>query len=262
MHMSDSTHRPSPPDLTCAWSPLAQYCTEVFDYLNLAAVIDGSVLCVHGGLSPDIRTLDQVRLFDRQIEIPQEGPFADLMWSDPEESLAELWAVSPRGAGYLFGATVTSEFNRVNGLELICRAHQLAMEGFKYNFEAKNLVTVWSAPNYCYRCGNVAAILAFDGSLEREFRMFRYCANARMRFDARTARACCRPRVLTPSPCPATATSSTGKSQNPRGAWMVHKYRTSYELCVNQRAVHEISELIFSEQRRARDQPQPRLISY
>ena len=107
---------------------------------HLAAVIDGSVLCVHGGLSPDIRTLDQVRLFDRQIEIPQEGPFADLMWSDPEESLAELWAVSPRGAGYLFGATVTSEFNRVNGLELICRAHQLAMEGFKYNFEAKNLV--------------------------------------------------------------------------------------------------------------------------
>ena len=150
-----------------------KYCTDVFDYLNLGAVIDGSVLCVHGGLSPDIVTLDQVRLFDRQVEIPQEGPFCDLMWSDPEDGLADLWAVSPRGAGYLFGATVTSEFNRINGLELICRAHQLVMEGYKYHFDQKNLITVWSAPNYCYRCGNVAAVLAFDESLEREFHMFR-----------------------------------------------------------------------------------------
>ena len=62
-----------------------KFCTDVFDYLNLAAVIDGSVLCVHGGLSPDVRTLDQIRTFDRQVEIPHEGAFCDLMWSDPEE---------------------------------------------------------------------------------------------------------------------------------------------------------------------------------
>jgi serine/threonine-protein phosphatase 6 catalytic subunit len=148
-----------------------KYCVEVFDYLNLAAIIDGSILCVHGGLSPDIRTLDQIRTFDRQVEIPHEGPFCDLMWSDPEE--IETWAMSPRGAGFLFGYKVTSEFNHINGLELICRAHQLVMEGYKYHFPDKNLVTVWSAPNYCYRCGNVAAILSFDEDLEREFRMFR-----------------------------------------------------------------------------------------
>lgn len=148
-----------------------KYCTDVFDYLNLAAVIDGRILCVHGGLSPEIRTLDQIRVIERHQEVPHEGSFCDLMWSDPEE--IETWAMSPRGAGYLFGAKVTREFNHINGLELICRAHQLVQEGYKYMFPDQNLVTVWSAPNYCYRCGNVAAILAFDENLSREFKLFR-----------------------------------------------------------------------------------------
>ncbi|TYZ62316.1 hypothetical protein PybrP1_009480 [[Pythium] brassicae (nom. inval.)] len=153
-----------------------KYCTDVFDYLNLAAVIDGRVLCVHGGLSPEIRTLDQIRTIERQQEIPHEGSFCDLMWSDPED--IETWAMSPRGAGYLFGAKVTAEFNQINGLDLVCRAHQLVQEGYKYMFPEKSLVTVWSAPNYCYRCGNVAAILAFDENLEREFKLFREVAES------------------------------------------------------------------------------------
>jgi len=148
-----------------------KYCTEVFDYLTLACVIDGSVLCVHGGLSPVISTLDQIRLLERNQEIPHEGPFCDLMWSDPED--IETWGVSQRGAGWLFGSKVTSQFNHVNGLELICRAHQLVQEGYKYMFPEKNLITVWSAPNYCYRCGNVAAILAFDDHLDREVCLFK-----------------------------------------------------------------------------------------
>ena len=60
------------------------------------------MLCVHGGLSPDIITLDQMRLIDRKQEIPHEGAFCDLMWSDPED--IEDWSVSPRGAGWLFGS--------------------------------------------------------------------------------------------------------------------------------------------------------------
>lgn len=147
-----------------------KWCTEVFDLLTLAAIIDGRVLCVHGGLSPDICTIDQIRTIPRMQEIPHEGAFCDLMWSDPED--IETWAVSPRGAGWLFGSHVTAEFAHINGLELICRAHQLVQEGFKYMFPEKTLVTVWSAPNYCYRCGNVAAILAFDSELKREFKIF------------------------------------------------------------------------------------------
>lgn len=170
-----------------------RYCTDIFDFLTLSAIIDGRVLCVHGGLSPDVRTLDQVlvviecsscghcdslpkqvqpqvRVVERVCEIPHEGPFCDLMWSDPED--IDAWAVSPRGAGWLFGSQVTSEFNHINGLELICRAHQLVQAGLKYMFPEKSLVTVWSAPNYCYRCGNVASILSFDDSLMRDVKYF------------------------------------------------------------------------------------------
>lgn len=81
------------------------------------------------------------------------------------------WGVSPRGAGYLFGSDVVAQFNATNLIELICRAHQLVMEGYKWHFN-QTVLTVWSAPNYCYRCGNVAAILELDENLERDFTIF------------------------------------------------------------------------------------------
>lgn len=155
---------------------------------------------MHGGLSPDVRTLDQIRTIHRLQEIPHEGAFCDLMWSDPED--IDTWAVSPRGAGWLFGGKVTSEvceiassqdghlfsqpkivtlqFNHVNGLSLIARAHQLVQEGYKYMFPDENLVTVWSAPNYCYRCGNVASIMEIrdgDEISERSFKIFNAVAD-------------------------------------------------------------------------------------
>ncbi|EPX73549.1 serine/threonine protein phosphatase PP6 catalytic subunit Ppe1 [Schizosaccharomyces osmophilus] len=147
-----------------------KYCCQVFDFLTLAAIIDNKILCVHGGLSPEVRTLDQIRILARAQEIPHEGSFCDLMWSDPED--IESWTVSPRGAGWLFGSKVTGEFSHINDLKLIARAHQLVQEGYKYHFDEKNLVTVWSAPNYCYRCGNVASVMKVDESLEPDFRIF------------------------------------------------------------------------------------------
>ncbi|KAK6420566.1 phosphoprotein phosphatase PP4 catalytic subunit [Oleoguttula sp. CCFEE 5521] len=116
----------------------------------------GAVLCVHGGLSPLIDTIDKIRLLDRKQEVPHEGAMCDLLWSDPDE--IDGWGISPRGAGFLFGSDIVKSFNYKNDLSLICRAHQLVMEGFKEMFDS-SIVTVWSAPNYCYRCGNVAAIL-------------------------------------------------------------------------------------------------------
>jgi len=147
-----------------------RYCCEVFDYLCLAALVGDKIFCVHGGISPALNSIDQIRTIDRKIEVPHEGPMCDLMWSDPEEDL-EGWGISPRGAGYLFGADVVHKYNHNNGLVLIARAHQLVMEGYKEIFE-KQLVTVWSAPNYCYRCGNVAAILEVDDHLTRNYKIF------------------------------------------------------------------------------------------
>jgi serine/threonine-protein phosphatase 6 catalytic subunit len=147
-----------------------KYCVEVFDYLNLAAIVDGKVFCVHGGLSPGLTTIDQMQTLERVQEIPHQGPYCDLMWSDPED--VPNWTISPRGAGYLFGAKATREFSYTNGIGLICRAHQLVMEGYKFHFPEKSLVTVWSAPNYCYRCGNIASMLYLDENLKPEFKIF------------------------------------------------------------------------------------------
>ena len=108
-------------------------------------------------------------MIDRKQEVPHDGPMCDLLWSDPEDT--QGWGVSPRGAGYLFGSDVVAQFNATNHLDMICRAHQLVMEGFKWHFN-ETVLTVWSAPNYCYRCGNVAAILELDENLQRDFTIF------------------------------------------------------------------------------------------
>ncbi|KAL5283174.1 PPP6C family protein [Megaselia abdita] len=147
-----------------------KYCCKIFDLLTICALIDEDILCVHGGLSPEIKTLDQIRTINRNGEIPYKGAFCDLVWSDPEDM--DKWAQSPRGAGWLFGQLVTADFMDINNLNLICRAHQLVNEGYKYMFNEK-LVTVWSAPNYCYRCGNVASILSFNTSEDREAKIFK-----------------------------------------------------------------------------------------
>lgn len=165
-------------------------------------------------MSPDIRTLDQVRIIPRAHEVPHEGAFCDLMWSDPDDLEEGGWAVSPRGAGWLFGSRVTAEvslpffaispsfvtvflassprhrpnmhiriasahvgsywsiqFNHLNSLTLIARAHQLVQEGFKHMFN-ESLVTVWSAPNYCYRCGNSASIMRVEDNGRTNFKVY------------------------------------------------------------------------------------------
>ena len=152
-----------------------RYCTEVFDFLPLAAVIDDQIFCVHGGLSPCFDTLDEIKTIDRKQEVPHDGAMSDLMWSDPEEISG--WSMSPRGAGFLFGADIVEQFNRVNNLRLIARAHQLVMDGYKLMFD-NTIVTVWSAPNYSYRCGNVAAILELDEQLNSNYKIFEAATNS------------------------------------------------------------------------------------
>lgn len=150
-----------------------RYCCEVFDYLSLSALIGGKVFCVHGGLSPNIEKINQIKVIDRKQEVPHEGAMCDLLWSDPDD--VSNWSISPRGAGYLFGANEVNKFLHTNNISLIARAHQLVMEGYKEMFNG-GVVTVWSAPNYCYRCGNVAAVLSIDDDLNRDYKIFEAAA--------------------------------------------------------------------------------------
>ena len=128
-----------------------KYFTDLFDYLPLTALVDSQIFCLHGGLSPSIDTLDHIRALDRLQEVPHEGPMCDLLWSDPDDRGG--WGISPRGAGYTFGQDISETFNHSNGLTLVSRAHQLVMEGYNWSHD-RNVVTIFSAPNYCYRCGN------------------------------------------------------------------------------------------------------------
>ncbi|KAF4690572.1 Mitochondrial GTPase [Perkinsus olseni] len=201
---------------------------DLFDHLPLAAIAY-DVFAVHGGLSPDLGDVDQIRLLQRVQEVPPQGPLADLVWSDPDDSV-KGWQLNPRGAGLVFGADPTRQFLHQNGLRLVARAHQLVQEGYKFMFPASEdpnvispgpkprpsscvippvpvnpldyhtsipssnrspaaaagggssgirigsrcmLVNVWSAPNYCYRCGNIASVLTLYPDGSRQAKLFK-----------------------------------------------------------------------------------------
>jgi serine/threonine-protein phosphatase 2A catalytic subunit len=146
-----------------------KYFTDLFDFLPLTILVDEKVFCVHGGLSPSIDSLDHVRNLDRFHEVPHEGPICDLIWSDPDDRVG--WGISPRGAGYTFGEDITARWNLSNGLTLTVRAHQLVMEGYNYTHN-QQLLTLFSAPNYCYRCGNQAAIMEIDDNFNSLMQQF------------------------------------------------------------------------------------------
>ncbi|XP_026191574.1 serine/threonine-protein phosphatase PP2A catalytic subunit-like [Cyclospora cayetanensis] len=174
--------------------------TEAFDLLPLAASVDGSYFCTHGGLSRELQTLDQIQRIDRRQEPPPDGGMSELLWSDPfdfppegqpaEVSIngegdtdgsgphaatldAEGWAPSSRGAGLLWGQGVTERFLHLNNMQCVCRAHQLVSDGHQWSHDSK-VCTVFSAPNYCYRCGNKASLLVLDEQGARRFLSFRH----------------------------------------------------------------------------------------
>lgn len=137
--------------------------TELFTLLPLAAIVEDSVFCLHGGLSPDLKSLDELANLDRKVDVPHSGPMCDLLWSDPNEK-GQGFKPSPRSAGFLFGADITKQFLHTNNLSLIARAHQLVMRGFQKLHDEK-VVTIFSAPNYCYRCTNLASIMEVEDDL-------------------------------------------------------------------------------------------------
>ena len=139
---------------------LADLFQEIFTYLPLGSVLNGKVFVVHGGLfSRDGIKLDHLRSIDRFREPPEDGPFCEMLWSDPCSELGRH--PSKRGVGVAFGADVTKRFLDDNNLELVVRSHEVKDEGYEIDHDGK-LITVFSAPNYCDQMGNKGAFIRFD----------------------------------------------------------------------------------------------------
>jgi len=137
---------------------------SVFNCIPLAGVVNNRYFCCHGGIGPELKNLQQIRNIHRPVAIPNDGLICDLVWSDPDTTIAE-WEkqdepdTNPkhRGQGFLFGVNVLTEFLDNNKLTMIFRAHQVKQNGYEF-FGNRRLVTVFSAPNYNHQYHNYGAI--------------------------------------------------------------------------------------------------------
>ncbi|KAJ6811925.1 serine/threonine-protein phosphatase PP1 [Iris pallida] len=145
--------------------------TDCFNCLPVAALIDEKILCMHGGLSPTLNNLDQIRNITRPVDVPDQGLLCDLLWSDPDKDI-EGWGENDRGVSYTFGPDTVSEFLEKMNLELICRAHQVVEDGYEF-FAKRQLVTIFSAPNYCGEFDNAGAVMSVDDTLTCSFQILK-----------------------------------------------------------------------------------------
>ncbi|EIM85718.1 Metallo-dependent phosphatase [Stereum hirsutum FP-91666 SS1] len=151
-------------------------CMTAFCALPIAAVMNKQFFCIHGGLSPELNTLDDIRNLDRFREPPTSGLMCDSLWSDPAENFgqetgSESFAHNHvRGCSYFFTYNAACQFLERNRLLSIIRAHEAQDTGYRMYRKARatgfpSVVTVFSAPNYLDVYNNKAAILKYDGSV-------------------------------------------------------------------------------------------------
>ena len=140
---------------------------QVLCSLPLCAIINHKIFCVHGGISPHLNKIEDISTINRFCKIPDDGILCDLLWSDPSIS-TEKWGINSRGVSCTYNIDAVTTFLKNNKLQLLCRAHQLVSEGYKF-FGNNKLVTVFSAPNYCGNCGNNGAVMKISDKLECSF---------------------------------------------------------------------------------------------
>lgn len=139
---------------------------ECFNVLPICALIGNRILCMHGGISPDLQDFDQIRSIARPTDIPEQGLLCDLLWSDPDN--VQGWCTNDRGVSFTFGSDIVENFCDKHDIDLICRAHQVVEDGYEF-FGKQNVVTVFSAPNYCGEFTNCAAIMCVEENLQCYF---------------------------------------------------------------------------------------------
>jgi protein phosphatase len=131
---------------------------QSFDDLPMAVVLNGEAFCVHGGLSPEFESVDKIRNLPKpnQWRTDAEDSINDFFWGDPTEEIDDF-TPSKRGCGYYYGSSVTEQFLRHSGLQVVIRAHENCTEGFRWSFDSHQALTVFSTCDYC-GTGNTAAV--------------------------------------------------------------------------------------------------------
>jgi len=147
-----------------------QFC-DVFNCFPVCGCIDEKIMCMHGGLSPEISSLDQIHRLVRPTDVPDSGMICDLLWADPDKDILG-WEESDRGVSYIFGPDVVTSFLKKMDLDIVVRAHQVVEDGYEF-FGSRQLITLFSAPNYCGEFDNAGAIMTIDSSLMCSFKVLR-----------------------------------------------------------------------------------------
>lgn len=140
---------------------------DCFNCMPIAAIVAEKIFCMHGGLSPDLHNMDQIKRIMRPTDVPDTGLICDLLWSDPAIDI-NGWAENDRGVSFTFGMDIVENFLKKHDFDLICRAHQVVQDGYQF-FADRSLVTIFSAPAYTGDFSNKAAILDVDEDLLCKF---------------------------------------------------------------------------------------------
>jgi len=146
---------------------------DCFNCLPIAAIIDDTIFCCHGGLSPELVFVNEIKEIIRPTDVPEQGMLCDILWSDPNKDIIDdYFGENERGISVTFSKKYLQKFLSDNNLELLCRAHQVVEEGYEF-FANKKCVTVFSAPNYCGIFDNSGAMMVVDENLKCSFNIIK-----------------------------------------------------------------------------------------
>lgn len=150
---------------------VAKHFFSAFEMIPLAALVQNKILCIHGGIGPNVEQISDIEKVSRPLCGFNEEISSSILWSDPNETI-QFFSPSPRGSGYIFGQKAFMKFLTQNNIDLVVRGHECAEAGITMHF-AKRLLTVFSASNYCGISPNKFAVLAILGSgLRKEATVF------------------------------------------------------------------------------------------
>lgn len=182
---------------------------NTFNCLPCTAVVDDKIICMHGGLSPELSQMEQIANITRPCDVPDTGLLCDILWADPDPGITvsflctfvddlsmtfawidthnlcllyekQGWGENDRGVSFTFGGDVVRQFLRRHDLDLVVRAHQVVEDGYEF-FAGRELVTVFSAPNYCGEFDNAGAMMSVDDTLMCSFQILKPASAAQQR---------------------------------------------------------------------------------